>query len=65
MIQYTCPTCQRTIAVAQRQDAPHRPFCSERCRLMDLGKWFNGEYVISDALPIEPEFEDDPPPAGA
>lgn len=24
----------------------HRPFCSERCKLIDLGRWFNEEYVV-------------------
>lgn len=38
-----CPTC----AVAVEWEAtPTRPFCSERCRLLDLGKWLNEEYAI-------------------
>jgi len=28
-------------------DAPDFPFCSKRCRMADLGKWFSGEYRIS------------------
>ena len=38
-----CPNC-RTIVL--RKD-PEFPFCSERCRLIDLGKWASGAYVIS------------------
>ncbi len=38
-----CPTCRRIVL---RQD-PEFPFCSERCRLIDLGKWASGGYVIS------------------
>ena len=34
------------------------PFCGERCRLIDLGKWASGEYVIS--TPIDPEAEPEP-----
>ncbi len=45
-----CPTC-RTIVL--RKD-PQFPFCSERCRLIDLGKWASGAYVISRPL-ADPE----------
>ena len=45
-----CPTC-RTLVV---RTAPEFPFCSERCRLLDLGKWASGKYVISNPL-AEPE----------
>lgn len=41
-----CPTC-RTIVV--RSDAEF-PFCSDRCRLIDLGKWASGKYVISTPI---------------
>ena len=35
-----CPVCGRPAAVA------HRPFCSPRCRDVDLGRWLKGLYVI-------------------
>jgi hypothetical protein len=38
-----CPTC-RTIVLAGSEDFP---FCSDRCRVIDLGKWASGGYVIS------------------
>lgn len=38
-----CPTC-RTLVLPGSTDFP---FCSERCRLIDLGKWASGGYVIS------------------
>jgi hypothetical protein len=38
-----CPTC-RTIVLAGTEDFP---FCSNRCRVLDLGKWASGGYVIS------------------
>jgi uncharacterized protein len=41
-----CPTC-RTIVLAASEDFP---FCSDRCRLIDLGKWASGGYVISSPI---------------
>jgi uncharacterized protein len=41
-----CPTCKKRV---KRTD-PDFPFCSERCRLLDLGKWASGAYVISSPL---------------
>ncbi len=38
-----CPTCNKEI---QWQDNPYRPFCSERCKLVDLGKWVNEEFRV-------------------
>ncbi len=45
-----CPICRTLVLRA----APEFPFCSERCRLVDLGKWASGKYVISSPL-AEPE----------
>jgi endogenous inhibitor of DNA gyrase (YacG/DUF329 family) len=39
-----CPTCKRPVAWGP--ESPFRPFCSERCRLVDLGAWFSGERAI-------------------
>jgi len=66
MIRYTCPQCQRQVAVEEREELPTRPFCSRRCQQIDLGKWLSGAYVISDPLPggtIAP-FEGDVPEDG-
>ena len=38
-----CPTCKGPV----RTDAVHRPFCSDRCRLLDLGKWCDEEYAVA------------------
>jgi len=38
-----CPTCKTTV---QWSNNPCRPFCSERCRLVDLGAWASGDYSI-------------------
>ncbi len=49
-----CPQCRKE---AIWQDNPHRPFCSERCRLVDLGQWADESYRIAgksqDALSEE------------
>jgi len=36
--------------IAHREDLPTRPFCSTRCQQIDLGRWLNEEYVVSDPL---------------
>jgi endogenous inhibitor of DNA gyrase (YacG/DUF329 family) len=38
-----CPTCGREL---EWQGAPFRPFCSERCRLIDLGQWASESYRV-------------------
>lgn len=50
MVTYDCPTCRTVIKVEQRDLAPHRPFCSRRCKLIDLGKWLDGTYRTSEPL---------------
>jgi uncharacterized protein len=46
-----CPTC-RTLVLKGSADFP---FCSDRCRSIDLGKWASGGYVISTAI-TDPEM---------
>jgi endogenous inhibitor of DNA gyrase (YacG/DUF329 family) len=38
-----CPICGKKIIW---QENPFRPFCSERCKIIDLGKWASGEYSL-------------------
>jgi endogenous inhibitor of DNA gyrase (YacG/DUF329 family) len=38
-----CPTCGKE---AEWKDNPYRPFCSERCKLVDLGRWVDEEYRV-------------------
>lgn len=42
--QHTCPVCERE--VAPRDDNPRFPFCSKRCKQVDLGRWLNEEVSI-------------------
>ena len=46
LIKLRCPICKKP---AKADDADF-PFCSERCRLIDLGKWASGAYVISSPV---------------
>ncbi|HTE42308.1 MAG TPA: DNA gyrase inhibitor YacG [Steroidobacteraceae bacterium] len=39
-----CPTCKR--AVEWNAESPWRPFCSERCKLIDLGAWASETHAI-------------------
>lgn len=47
-----CPTCRRPANVSV--DNPYRPFCSERCKLADLGRWLSEDY----RLPSEDTTDD-------
>jgi len=40
-----CPSCQKT--VFWNDDYPFRPFCSDRCRLIDLGEWASENHRIA------------------
>jgi uncharacterized protein len=47
-----CPHCERP--VAWTAEYPFRPFCCERCKLIDLGEWAMEEKVIpGESLPTE------------
>jgi len=45
-----CPTCGKP---TNWQENPFRPFCSERCKLVDFGRWVNEEYSVPDERPSE------------
>jgi endogenous inhibitor of DNA gyrase (YacG/DUF329 family) len=50
-----CPICRK--AAQARATNPSSPFCSERCRLVDLGKWLNEDYAVPSDEPIDLEGE--------
>jgi len=54
MIQGRCPVCSKSYAIAALGELKSFPFCSDRCRLIDLGRWANGHY----AIPERPANED-------
>jgi len=49
-----CPICQKWFEVEQ---SPAMPFCSERCRTIDLGRWLDEK----NRLPYEPEEKPEEP----
>ncbi len=46
MIRGKCPICAQPYEITALGDLPTFPFCSERCRLVDLGRWVDGAYAI-------------------
>ena len=51
-----CPICKKEVPL----DAPDFPFCSERCRTIDLGNWASEEYKISSTeTPPQPDKDDE------
>ena len=57
MKQARCPICHRPLRGATSASNPHFPFCSQRCKLVDLGRWLRGDYTIGE--PDEQESEQD------
>ncbi len=60
-VKLRCPICKKAV----KSTAVEFPFCSPRCRLIDLGKWAAGEYVISSPVqdadePIRERNPEDP-----
>lgn len=53
---YPCPRCGKP---TMWQDNPNKPFCSERCKLIDLGAWANEAYKVpSQDTPFSGELPD-------
>jgi uncharacterized protein len=50
-----CPICKKEVALGD----PEFPFCSERCRLIDLGNWASEKYVIPGPSQPPPEPDED------
>jgi endogenous inhibitor of DNA gyrase (YacG/DUF329 family) len=59
MIRASCPTCARAFEVDSLDELPSFPFCSDRCKLIDLGRWLDSRYVVPSSE-LEPEAESDP-----
>jgi uncharacterized protein len=50
-----CPICRKVVS----PDSEFIPFCSDRCRIIDLGNWASEKYVIS--TPADPQVLEDVP----
>ena len=69
MNKVRCPICDRAMDGHGPKEWPDWPFCSKRCRLVDLGRWLGGAYSIETPAPeedLEEEAEQahSPKPAG-
>lgn len=59
MAEFNCPICRRPIAGPTQPDQPlpkYFPFCSDRCQVIDLGRWLDGKYQV----PATPADDEDP-----
>jgi endogenous inhibitor of DNA gyrase (YacG/DUF329 family) len=54
-MKHRCPICHKP---TDSETSADFPFCSERCRLLDLGNWSSEKYVISNPVFDESEEED-------
>lgn len=51
-LEVRCPNCEKKFSY---YDGEFRPFCSERCKQIDLGNWAAGEYALKSLAPLEEE----------
>lgn len=56
----SCPVCRKPVPPAAEGRRSPRPFCSDRCRQVDLGRWLTGAY----AVPVAKEDEEAAPEDG-
>lgn len=57
-----CPICQKPVPIPTGTDLPDAyPFCCKRCRLIDLGRWADGAYVVPGRSVVDID-ELEPPP---
>jgi endogenous inhibitor of DNA gyrase (YacG/DUF329 family) len=59
MATVNCPTCNAKVEWTEANK--FRPFCSERCKQIDLGAWAEEKYKIPGAVPEDPLEPDDQP----
>ncbi|MEO8936402.1 MAG: DNA gyrase inhibitor YacG [Burkholderiaceae bacterium] len=57
MAAVKCPICGTLVVWSAA--SPFRPFCSERCKNVDLGAWASERYAVSDEIPAEGLSPDD------
>ena len=54
----TCPICDTELVTHAATKSPLFPFCSERCKLIDLSRWMNGHYAVVEPLTPERMMEE-------
>ena len=60
MIKVSCPTCGRRMEGRSLTEWPYFPFCSVRCRTIDLGRWLGETYRIPAEEPEESFSSEEP-----
>lgn len=59
LLATACPICKKPVAVpargASREELGVYPFCSDRCKVIDLGRWLDGAYQI----PVKDSSDDE------
>jgi Uncharacterized protein conserved in bacteria len=58
-LKVKCPTCKRQIEWSDA--APFKPFCSERCKLIDLGAWLSEKHAIPGDAPADADSSGETP----
>jgi len=53
-----CPTCRAPVETDPAARPKWYPFCSDRCRLVDLHRWLTGAYAIPVAAPTPEDLEE-------
>ncbi len=51
-----CPICGRSVGRSDDSAADSLPFCGDRCKLIDLGRWLGGKYQV----PADPDDKEEP-----
>ena len=54
-MKVNCPTCNEIVLWSEENE--YRPFCSERCKLIDFGEWANERHAIPGA-PVIPDDDE-------
>lgn len=62
MIQGRCPICGQPFTTESLAEWPSFPFCSPRCRLIDLGRWADGRYTLPSGSPHDRDEPANPRP---
>ncbi|MFH1614378.1 MAG: DNA gyrase inhibitor YacG [Planctomycetota bacterium] len=62
-MKHRCPTCKKVFFYNRKTSKEHRsyfPFCSDRCKLIDLGNWLDSRYTIPADEQQETRDKQDP-----
>ena len=49
----TCPICEKELTATAATDSPLFPFCSVRCKQIDLLRWTEGKYAVTEPLTLD------------